>query len=228
MGLCKCLILFSLLVFILSGCASESANNAQNEIINPAPIDTGAIKMVSVSPKQKDKTTLAGKTAEVLLATPPQNWTQIYQLNEKLVRLADFVPAYETNLNWQTKLSFESHSDLVDLDPIEILLSEAKKSEEKCTFVQHFNLFSGFENNYPTSLRLIMCGENKNLKQGELSMLKVIQGDDFLYIIRFLKRIEPFSVNQPDVEKPEIATWSDYLRKIRLCNPANDMHPCEA
>ena len=116
----------------------------------------------------------------------------------------------------------------MDLDPIEILLSEAKKSEEKCTFVQHFNLFSGFENNYPTSLRLIMCGENENLNRGEVSMLKVIQGEDFLYIIRFLKRVDAFKINQPDVEKAEIATWSDYLRKIRLCNPTDDKHPCDA
>ena len=171
-------------------------------------------------------TVTEGQTTEVLRASPPANWHQIYQLNEEVVRLADFVPPGQTNLDWKTKLSFESHSDLVDLDPIEILLSEAKKSEEKCTFIQHFNLFSGYENNYPTSLRLIMCGENENLKQGELSMLKVIKGNDFLYIIRFLKRIEPFKVNQPDVEKAEIATWSDYLRKITLCNSADSEHPC--
>jgi hypothetical protein len=222
MGLCKYFSILGLLTLVLLGCASESPNNAKTEAVNPETIVTA-----SASQQPKDKTVLAGETTEVLLATPPPNWTQIYQLNKKVVRLADFVPANETTLNWQTKLSFESHSDLVDLDPIEILLSEAKKSEEKCTFIQHFNLFSGFENNYPTSLRLIMCGENENLKQGELSMLKVIQGDDFLYIVRFLKRIEPFKLNQPDVEKPEIATWSDYLRKIRLCNPANVKHPCE-
>ena len=29
-----------------------------------------------------------------------------------------------------------------------------------------------------------MCGENEHLKKGELSMLKVIKGEDFLYIIR--------------------------------------------
>jgi hypothetical protein len=223
MGLCKTLSTLGLLTLVLSGCASELSNNAKREAANPEPIDTA-----SSNPQLKDKTALAGETTEVLLAIPPSKWHQIYQLNEQVVRLADFVPANETTLNWQTKLSFESHSNLVDLDPIEILLSEAKKSEEKCTFIQHFNLFSGFENNYPTSLRLIMCGENENLKQGELNMLKVIQGDDFLYIIRFLKRIEPFKLDQPDVEKSEIATWSDYLRKIRLCNPANDKHPCKA
>lgn len=227
MGLCRCIVNYGLLAFILIGCASESPNQAKREAVSPDSLETGSLERASANPQPKSELELASETQEVLIATPPSNWNQIYQLNQTVVRLADFVPPNETTLNWQTKLSFESHRDLVDFDPIEILLSEAKKSEEKCTFIQHFNLFSGLENNYPTSLRLIMCGENENLKRGELSMLKVIQGDDFLYIIRFLKRIEPFKLNQPDVEKPEIATWSDYLRKIRLCNPANDMHPCE-
>ena len=60
----------------------------------------------------------------------PHGWHQIYQLNNDAVRLADFVPQGQTNLAWKTKLSFESHSDLVDLDPIEILLSEAKKTKK--------------------------------------------------------------------------------------------------
>ena len=71
-----------------------------------------------------------------------------------------------------------------------------------------------------------MGGESKDMKKGELSVLKVIKGEGFRYIIRLLKRITPFKVNQPDVERSEIATWSDYLRKISLCNTADPEHPC--
>ena len=227
MGSCERIIICSLLILISPGCASFQIEPSAIEEPSAAHKPSATHKPTGKN-KSSPKNTVAidGKTTEVLRAAPPHGWHQIYQLNNDAVRLADFVPQGQTNLAWKTKLSFESHSDLVDLDPIEILLSEAKKTEEKCSFIQHFNFFSGYENNYPTSLRLIMCGENEHLKKGELSMLKVIKGEDFLYIIRFLKRITPFKVNQPDVERSEIATWSDYLRKISLCNTADPEHPC--
>ena len=76
--------------------------------------------------KSSPKNTVAidGKTTEVLRAAPPHGWHQIYQLNNDAVRLADFVPQGQTNLAWKTKLSFESNSDLVDIEPIKILLSK--------------------------------------------------------------------------------------------------------
>ena len=88
------------------------------------------ISLSSTSTHRKNrsspKNTLAidGKATEVLRAAQPHDWHQIYRLNDDVVRLADFVPPGQTNLAWKTKLSFESNSDLVDIDPIKILLSK--------------------------------------------------------------------------------------------------------
>lgn len=165
-------------------------------------------------------------TSENLLAAPPEGWKQIYQINNVTTRLTDFVPPEQTGLDWDTKLSFESFRKLADADPIEVLLNEAEKDKEKCSFVQHFNLFSGFENNYPTSIRLIMCGENDRVDLGEIELIKAIQGNDYLYIIRMLKRIPPFEVHQPDFAREDMAKWANYFRMISLCDPAREAHPC--
>jgi len=166
------------------------------------------------------------ESSEQLLAKPPADWKLIYQLNNTSTRLSDFVPPQESDSEWTTKLSFESFKKLVDSDPIEVLLAEVKREQKNCSFVQHFNLFSGLENNFPASVRLFLCGENTSINKGEVQMIKAIAGNDYLYFIKILKRIEPFNVDQPEFAKEEIATWSNYIRSISLCDPGKVEHPC--
>ncbi len=167
------------------------------------------------------------KSSEQLLIDPPPGWELVYQFNNSETRLSDFVPAGETATVWQRKLSLESHARLKDTDPIEILMAEVRRLQDACTLVQHFNLFAGLENDYPTAVRLIMCGENKLLAKGEVSLNKAIQGNDYLYIVRMVRRVPPFEPHQPEVRDEEVAGWATYLQRVSLCNPdLADAHPC--
>jgi len=166
---------------------------------------------------------------EQLLATPPTGWQIVDQLNNTRTRLVDYIPAEQTPDNWQTRLSFESHAALTDLDPIETLLREVEKTREKCSDLKDYNLFSGLENNYKTSTRLMLCGNNAFTQRGEISMLKVIQGNDYFYFVRLVKRLSVFdngSANIEGIEESEIAVWSTYLSNIRVCDPRLTAHPC--
>ncbi|XOV87126.1 MAG: hypothetical protein ACFHX7_19520 [Pseudomonadota bacterium] len=166
-------------------------------------------------------------SSEQLLIQPPAGWKQVYQFNNSETRLADFVPPDESALIWQEKLSLESHARLKTTDPIEILLAEVRRLQDTCTFVQHFNLFAGLENDYPTSVRLIMCGENRSLAKGEVSLNKAIQGEDYLYIIRLTRRVPPFEPHQPEVRDEEVADWATFMQRVSLCNPdRGNAHPC--
>lgn len=147
-------------------------------------------------------------------------------MNKVTTRLTEFVPPGQTNTDWDTRLSFESFRDLAGADPIDVLLNEVEQDKEKCSFVQHFNLYSGFENEYPTSIRLIMCGENDRVNKGEVELIKAIQGNDYLYVIRMVKRVPPFEVNQPDFAMGEMAKWASYFKAISLCDTAREGHPC--
>ena len=164
---------------------------------------------------------------EQLLAVAPSNWQVAYQLNTGATRIVDYLPLNEAEPDWQRKLSFESHQTLTYLDPIEALLAEVAKVRETCDQVQDFNLFSGFENNYKTSTRLLLCGKNVLTNNGEISLLKVIQGNDYLYFIRMLKRTAPFKDREPDMATAEIAEWSRYLSNIKLCDPRQPQHACQ-
>lgn len=163
---------------------------------------------------------------ERLLVSPPPDWNRVYEFNNDQTRLAEFVPAGERATEWQSKLFLESHAGMRDTDPIEILLAEASRLQENCTFVQQFNLFSGLENGFPTSVRLVMCGENEPVGEGEVSIMKAIQGDNYLYVIRLVRRVEPFEINAPDVEREEIAAWSEFFSRIKVCSDGSGEHAC--
>ncbi len=166
-------------------------------------------------------------SSEKLLAQPPPNWHRVYQINSDQTRLSDFVPQGETDLAWNTKLSFESFvTDEEDIDPIQLLLYEVEQDQQKCNFVQHFNLFSGLENNYETSVRLFMCGTNEYVEKGEIKLVKAIRGKHHFYTVRLIRRIPSFEVHEPEFETGEIAEWASYLKSIKLCDDNLEDHPC--
>jgi len=189
-------------------------------------IFTLTLSMVACTTRPATNPIPSYESSERLLAKPPADWKLIYQLNNISTRLSEFVPPQETDSEWTTKLSFESFKELVDSDPIEVLLAEVNIERKNCSFVQHFNLFSGLENNFPSSVRLFLCGENTFVNMGEVMMIKAIAGNDYFYFIKILKRIVPFDVDQPEFAKEEIAVWSNYIRSISLCDPGKPEHPC--
>ena len=165
------------------------------------------------------------QNAERLIAIPPTDWQTIYQLNTDSSRMVEMIPPDEAEDNWQTRLTFESNRDLVRFDPITLLDGESDDLHTRCEFVRWYPVFSDFENGYPTSVRMFMCGKHRQTGRGEVSMFKIIQGSEYLYSIRFQRRVAPFELDEPDLPDSEIANFSDYLRRVIVCN-GEPQHPC--
>lgn len=187
------------------------------------PSDSG--EMLKTQPSATGHSKDADKPGERLIAQPPATWQPVFTLNTDRSRLAEFIPADEEKGDWTVKITFESFMQPDSSDPIEILLKEADRYREKCKFVQHFNLFSGLENGYPTSFRLIMCGASNFSGKGEVLMLKAIQGDVYFYMLKLLKRVAAFEPHQPDISEGEMAEWATYFQRLMVCNDSED-HPC--
>lgn len=165
-------------------------------------------------------------TGERLLASPPPGWIRVFQMSKEKTRFSDFVPQGQDADNWSTRLSVESHAtEDLSVDPITLLLSEVEQDESRCNFVQHFNIFSGLENNYETSVRLFLCGENAFTGKGEIKLVKAIRGEAYFYSVRITRRLPIFDVSQPDFANDEIATWSTFLKTISVCDGTSE-HPC--
>ena len=203
-----------------TGQTTENSTITDTEALN----NDGAQKPESEGLREIDVELI--KTSEQLLAKAPHDWKLIYQINNGEIKLTDYIPATEEADNWITKLSFEAHTSLVEIDPITVIMGEIEKSNESCRHLEHSNLFSGLENNYPTSVRLIECGENAMSEKGEITLTKVIQGNEHFYVIRLVKRVAPFKRHQANIMPQEVANWADYLKRIKLCDPEKPDHSC--
>ncbi len=208
-----------------SALISVDASDTPNENTSPAPDEN------QQDTKSNQGSAESNESGEMLIAQPPKGWQLIYQFNNTETRLSDFIPDNEQETDWRTKLSFESHIQVEEIDPISIIMGEIKSRSEICKGIDHFNLFSGLENNYPTSVRLILCGENAHTGLGEVSLIKAIQGQSHFYLIHLIKKIPVFENDssqsgKPDFTNEEIAGWSTYMKRISLCNKQDDRHPC--
>ena len=205
------------LIVLLSSCTNHSTGHFASHSTSHS---------TRHSTRHSDNATEQKRTGEILLATPPKDWISIFQLKNDSTRLTDFIPPDQSKNNWSTKISFEARStETLSLDPIELLFLEAEADQSRCNRVSHYNIFSGLENNYQTSVRLFLCGENTFTHRGEIKLIKAIRGDGYLYSVRIVRRTPPFDVNKEDITQQEVALWSTYLRKISVCDGSTE-HPC--
>lgn len=182
--------------------------------------------LVSACTQQQSEPDSPVVSGERLLATVPPGWHRVYQMNGETTRLADYVKDGESSAEWSTRLSFESYrSEDINADPVTLLTTEAQEDMSRCNFVQHFNVFSGYENNYETSVRLFLCGNNAFAGKGEVKLVKMIRGAENYYSVRIVKRIPPFEVSAPEFTDQQVANWSEYLSTVSVCDDSAQ-HPC--
>lgn len=166
------------------------------------------------------------QTGEQLIAAPPAGWQEVYSINTETARLMEYIPPGQTRLDWTLNVSFESFAS-TDTDVIKLLIAEADREADNCSFVNHFALNADLENGYPTSVRLMFCGEKTTIGKGEAKLMKAMAGDEHVYVVRIVKRMAPFeSGNIAGVDRVDMQAWTNYLRHIKLCNPKLTERPC--
>jgi len=168
--------------------------------------------------------------AEHLLAAAPDGWRQVFRSSRGDTRIVEFVsPDSAPGDAWAEKVAFESFGGTPLPDPDVLLTGIAQDQKKTCDrFAQH-DTFSGDENGYPTSVKMMICYDNPVTDKGQVTLVKSIRGDDRFYVITRAARTEPIA-NDKDLPLPakQMAEWSLYLRAISVCNPQRAEHPCPA
>ena len=164
-------------------------------------------------------------TGERLLAQPPDGWTEVFATDRAGIKIAEYVPP-DSPEEWVEKVTFEALTGVQLPDPIEFLTDLAADQKANCDGFQDHNTFSGYENNYPTSVRLFACTNNPLFKKGQVTLLKVITGDESFYTISWSLRTEPWVEGQMPGVEAEIGIWAKYLSAIGVCNPDASDHLC--
>ncbi|MEM1229443.1 MAG: hypothetical protein AAGI15_02820 [Pseudomonadota bacterium] len=114
-------------------------------------------------------------------------------------------------------------------DPLAFLENLAAEQAQRCDDFNSIVISSGFENGYPSAVRLLRCPRRRVNNTASVSMAKAIAGNDRYYLLVFEKRAaaagsEPLA----HVSESDIASWSLYLRQATVCDSRDREHPCTA
>jgi hypothetical protein len=140
--------------------------------------------------------------------------------------MAQFIPEQEDAENWVHKISFESLADQPLPDPVEFVELISKDRQRQCADFEGFDTFSGLENGYPTSVQLHTCPRTKKMDKSEVSMIKVIRGNDYFYIVTRSQQGEALEKGVALLTETQVAAWSLYLRTVGVCDTTRPEHPC--
>lgn len=189
--------------------------------------------------------------AEEQLTLPsPDGWRTLTNLVAPLLRRSEFaVPAAGDGTD---KLSFEwfAHALAPGLDPLDMAAQLAAGVRRECRGSRDNPVFAGYENGYPTAVRLITCprrrpsgaaGSDGEREIGEVLMLKAIEGATGHWLIVRGRQVAPFVANadadagagadagSASLSADTVRAWTEDFRTITLCDPErSDAHPCPA
>lgn len=195
----------SILALVVSGCADTDAPSATEGTDS------------AVRPE-----------AEYLVAAAPEGWREMAHTNSGGIRITEFAPSNPRDAEDGETLRFESLTGDPLPDPIEFLTTMGDDVGAGCEGFNHYNTFSGLENNYPTSVRLFVCDRDPATDRGEMTLIKAIRGNDYFYVITRTRQITAPDEggNASPVPEGEMAAWSLYMRGIKVCDPRTEEHPC--
>ncbi len=188
---------------------------------------------------------------EQLIAEAPGGWVQSGGTVTDTLKMATFIPKPSTtgaevnstttseegeasaaDGGWTEKITFERLLGTPVADPLEYLDELKKDTLAACKEGAFLPVASGFENGYPSAVAFIVCPKQAITNSGQLTMIKVIQGNAAFYTVTRSIRTAPFPPDEngkpgePPVEKETIGGFSVYLKAISVCDPTRPDHPC--
>ena len=175
---------------------------------------------------------------EQLSAHVPDQWLMGVDKNVGELRVQEFFPP-GTQDYWEQKVVYESLTSDVLPEPLEYTQGLTDQQAERCEAFSAADVFVGFENQYPTVVSVLECGMNKLTGKPIVTMLKVIKGNQSLYTVSRIWRLDPRVDPAAAPEEPQVVTdaaelipaaefaaWSSTLRDVVLCDTSLPAHPC--
>lgn len=198
--------------------AAGEAARREGSPAEPAPDRAQPLTRVDAAPAEPPR-------GEVLLADPPEGWVETGAMQTPVLRMAEYGPPDEPEGRVE-RVTFEAQEGKPLPDPIDFVLAVSRDLEASCKGFEDINISSGFENGYPTSVRLMICPQLQSTPQGQVVMAKAIQGNDEFYVITRRLRVPPMRGDGQPLTAQEMAEWTAHLKGIRLCDTRSDDYPC--
>jgi hypothetical protein len=200
----------------------------------PAATDPAAANAAGSKPAATPRPgAQAASSGELLIASPPRGWLETAAMNTPALRMAEYgppgsvaEPPFSFGADLIERVTFEAQTGQPLPDPIDFVLGISRDLHERCDPYYDVNVSSGYENGYPTSVRLMICAEYRDSDHGQVIMAKAIQGNDEFYVITRRRMTPPFAEGAEPLSVQEMAEWTTYLNRIYVCDTRTSEHPC--
>lgn len=155
---------------------------------------------------------------ESLLQGIPQGFVIGRSSDDGRDAITEFVPRGETTGSWSRMLTVQILRGSGDVTPTQLHAMMAKAWLQSCPEGRVMDMIGVTENGYPVGLWAQSCPLSAGSSKPVHAWLKVIQGNDSVYVLRSAMRAEP-----TDAEIDEQVGW---LRQSMVCDARRPEQSC--
>jgi len=155
---------------------------------------------------------------EKLMGVPNENFEIGYESYTDEIAMTEFVPVGETVQKWSRMITIQS---LIGYRP-KTLESFARKFTQlvinQCSTSDHEIIWRNVQYGYNSMVLAVSCHENLVTGLSEHMLVKVIQGDDALYVVQKAWKYEP--------NDDQLNNWFEEMGSFIVCGKNNDFKMC--
>lgn len=172
-------------------------------------------------------TLAAAALAEERFVVPrPDGWKLAFRATQPKLSVTEFVPAAENVEEWTQMVTSQTFVGLRNVAVDGYLQRIAAEAKKVCDDVTVTPVEAGIHNGYPAAFMVQFCTRYAKTGKGEITLYKVIQGRDSLYIAYRSWRGAPFQRGAQPVPKADFDAWVDYLNGVTVCDTGDIERPC--
>lgn len=163
---------------------------------------------------------------EMFLFPLAKGWKQMTADQQFNMRATQFFPEGQTPEKWEEMLRSRIFFFVRDAPLETFLLQAAYVPREQCDDVILTPVAKGVVNGYASLFTVRLCTRDRKTGQGEVAMIKVIQGRDSLYIAERMWRVNAYAKDQPPVPKEKFDQWIAFMGSFTVCDARDPKRPC--
>ena len=154
---------------------------------------------------------------ENLLVSLPDGYKVGFQKRQGNMQITEMVPKAENVNGWTEMVTVQVFHGLKST-PEQFRDRIAAAWSKACAGAESAPIMSAVEAGYPVTMWVSSCPLNKATGKPELTFMKAIAGKDSFYVVQKAFKFAP--------SKEQTATWTQFLKKVAVCDTRAAEHAC--
>lgn len=167
--------------------------------------------------EQGDSVVLQGGGGEVYIGGLPPGWAAAARVEGMPVDFAAWTPRGQTSNDWREMIAAQLFSNLGGRDPGAFLDRVTSGYDQACDSISTTSIKPEPINGLPSAFRAVACSRNSASGFGEVVLLRVIAGQNALYLMERIYRTEPFAAGTIPFDNDFLALGKESLELGLAC-----------